>query len=128
MVNYQQILLDFSSHFHHFFGRLSHIIDHDYGWCIDELLMAILDYIDYAPTIDDGIKALYQDVCLYKEYYGGSPEITAPAICWLASTMAWEFSSMGLYDAMGTLHYKIGRDWPDPTTVVLEANNQLNKE
>lgn len=114
-----QVWLDCSSHFHDFFTRLSQANDHDYEWCIDDLLIEVLKYIDHAPTAHTGIEMLGKDIALYREFFGTDTSVMAPAICWLAQTLWWELTSLGLYDALGCLRYEIGRDWPDNHTVVL---------
>lgn len=114
----QTLIFDFASELSDFYNQLRLCKEHDYEWCIDELLKELTRYLEDAKTASDGLEALRTDVALYKDYFG-SDEAIEPAVSQLAKALLWHFQTLGLYSHHGELMYRLSNYWPDTNSPVL---------
>lgn len=117
------VILDFTCELNDFYNQLKLCKEHDYEWCIDELLKELTRYLEDAKTASDGLQALRTDVVLYKDYFG-SDEAIEPAVSQLAKALLWQFQALGAYSIYGELLYELSNHWPDINSPVLLLKRQ----
>ena len=121
------VVLDFFDQFKTFFEQLNDCKEHDYEWCIDELMTEIIRYIEDKNTINAGLAALAQDIVHYQGFFGSDTNVLVPAISELAKAMYWEFDSYGLYDRDGFLQYSLSKTTNDYKSPIMGLRSLVNE-